>query len=148
MAGGVGLTGAAGARGKGAARITMRLEGINKVIKEMNNLKEDVPKAVIEETEKELEKLLEIAKANTPVKTGRLQKSGRILKPRVSGGGAVVSFQVIFGAVTVDGRFIDYAWLQHETHATKAFWLFNAGRQILPGLENRVARKVKIRIRG
>jgi hypothetical protein len=98
-------------------------------------------------TEEELNHMLNDAKAMTPVDTGRLQESGRVLAPRTSKTATAVSFQVMFGEITVRGRFVDYALIVHETHQSKPKFLERAEAMHMPDMADRIEKKVLSRVK-
>lgn len=137
-----GISGAA-ARGREVPRFTIGpLIGLKRATRALDVVGDKIIEAAIKATEHELEKLLADAKANTPVDTGRLQRSGRVFKPRVNKRRGTISFQVIFGGISVMGRFVDYAFIVHETHPTKSKFLHNAAYKFLPGLPGKVSKAI------
>lgn len=145
---GVGLGGqGAGARGAGATRVTFAWTGLRETLDLMGRWHDDVLEELKIATEEELNALLRDAKAMTPVDTGRLQESGRVLAPRTSKTAVKVDFQVIFGAITVRGRFVDYALIVHETHPSKSKFLERAEQEHMPGMPDRIEKKVLSRVK-
>ena len=130
-----------------SVKFTARISSTNikKVQGEMEHLKQDIPIQVVKQTEIELERLLAYAKSITPVDTSRLQKSGRIEKSGT--GGDVINFTVIFGDIEVDGRFVDYAELVHDTHPSMGGFLEKAQAAYMPSISEKVSKGVEVTIR-
>lgn len=145
---GIGLGGqGAGARGAGATRVLFEWTGLKETLDLMGRWHDDVLEALKIATKEELDALLLDAKAMTPVDTGRLQESGRVLAPRVAKRAVKIDFQVMFGAITVRGRFVDYALIVHETHPSKSKFLERAAQEHIPGMPDRIEKKVLSRVK-
>jgi len=100
--------------------VTFKLEGILPTLKQLKTMDENVQKQVRATLQTQLESWVIDAKAFTPVDTGALQESGRVLKPR---GTSLIKFQIVFGGVTRKGKFVDYALEVHENHPTGSNFL-------------------------
>ena len=101
--------------------VTFKLIGVEKTIRQLERIDEGVKKQVRLTLKIQLESWVLDAQMLTPVDTGALQASGRVLKPR--GSGSAVFFQIIFGGVTRKGQFVDYADEIHTNHPTGAGFL-------------------------
>ena len=142
-------------KGRGIPRMVIGpLEGFKEAMAQLESLKESIPKQAVEATSKELDKLLIFAKSITPVDYGNLQKSGRVFKPRFRKD-ATITFQIIFGGIVTTSRgnhdksrtrLVDYAYEVHEEHPSKGKFLEIAGQRYLPGLADRVASQIKVKV--
>jgi hypothetical protein len=128
--------------------------------KKLNNLKRfygrQYHRALNEAMNKEMESILKRARADTPVDTGRLRKSGRILKP--AGRGRVVAqWEIRFGGIRVhsskDGRgnrLVDYASIIHERGGKagngKANFLIDNWNAALLTITNKIDRQLRKRL--
>ena len=123
--------------------VTFKLEGILPTLTQLKNIDENVQKQVRATLQSQLESWVVDAKMLTPVDTGALQESGRVLKPR---GTSLVRFQIIFGGVTRKGKFVDYALEVHENHPTGSNFLGKVVEARSPQLEDLLAKDLKAAI--
>jgi len=149
-----GIGGAGGPRGKGIPRVKIEVipASLRQVMKQMQRVSDAGVEAALKATEEEVKMILDDAKANTPIDRGHLVTSGRMFKPRINKKQGTASFQVVFGGITVSAeggsRFVDYAVIVHETHPTKSQFLENAAAKRVPGMADRIAKKVKAAVYG
>ncbi len=122
--------------------LSIKIEGIIPMLNQLKNMEKSVIKTVRATLQSELESWIADAKLLTPVDTGALQASGRVLKPR---GTRVFKYTLIFGGVIRKGKFVDYAEHIHETHAMGGF-LQKVVDARSPSLEARIAKEMSAAI--
>ncbi len=128
-----------------------RIEGIPKVLAKMKVMDKVTRVKVFKAVKEEAQDIIDVAKEITPVKTGALKSTGRVLtfgsksskNPQISltFGGKKGS-----GSAAATKKFVDYAGVVHETHRSMSKFLETAIRQKTPGLLKRVARKAQIKL--
>lgn len=131
----------------GAGSVSFKWTGLAETLHTMGKWHDDVLEELKVATEEELDALLITALSLTPTDTWRLHESGRVIKPRATKTAVKMNYQVVFGGITVRGRFVDYALIVHETHKSKSKFLERAEQQHTPGMEDRIERKVLSRVR-
>jgi hypothetical protein len=123
--------------------IYVTTEGFEEVqrtlLKMRNSAGPELQKALV----KEAKIIKELSRLMTPIKTGRLHDSTRVVT-----GGAVpkkgyIVVQVIAGGIMVRGIMVNYAALVHETHRSKSHFLLKALKLRERGFEQRVKTNVK-----
>ena len=115
--------------------VTFRLTGINETLRELKNIDEVVQKQLRATLQRNLESWVVDAQALTPVDTGALQLSGRLIKP----GGKSFDFEIWFGNVVRKGKFVNYAEEIHENHPTGSKFLEKVVDARSPQLEDEIA---------
>ena len=115
----------------------------------LEKLKKAGVKAIQEALEEEADKILAMAQTLTPVDTGRLKESGRVIKPRRDATKTKFEYVIIFGGIQVRGLFIDYALEVHERtdvphRVGQAKYLSTAFRMALPGLAKRIEARLDL----
>lgn len=120
-----------------------RLErDVRRMSKALDKIGREVVSQVNKTIAEEVEQLLIEAKELAPVETGRLRDSGRLVKRKGPSG---VMYEIVFGGVTRKGKFVDYAVAVHELHRTKSQYLQKAVAKRVPGLPDKIAKKVKLK---
>jgi hypothetical protein len=112
--------------------IRFKLVGVAKMLGDLKSMDVAIQKQVRATLARSLESWVTDAQALTPVATGALQASGRVLKPR---GKSLVKFEIIFGSVVRKGKFVDYAEEIHENHPTQSKFLEKVVDARTPQLE-------------
>lgn len=128
--------------------------------KKLNNLKKYYGRpykaAVVEVMNNEMKNILKAAKEDTPVFTGRLRKSGRIVKPR-STGKTFLQWEIRFGGIRlaptgegVDDKrgviLVDYAQKIHELGGKRGrgkSFLIRNWNKAMRGITGRINRNLR-----
>lgn len=126
---------------KGA--ITMKIDGVIPLLRQLKTMDVKVQRQVQETLTRELASWVLDAQSLTPVVTGALQASGRLLNPT---GVGIVKYQIIFGGVSRKGKFVNYAALRHEVSSRPKF-LEKVVIARAPGLEQIIAKDMMKAIR-
>lgn len=130
--------------GRGAISSKFRIDGVKEVQAKLRVVEKDTRVRIIKAIKEEGNKIIARAKELTPVDTGRLQESGRLLTF-----GTVTSKNpqlfLVFGGKKMRGIFVDYAGFVHETHKSMSKFLDKAIKEAAPGFATRIAAKAQVR---
>lgn len=117
--------------------VEVKLTGFEKVNNNLFKLKKKGREAAQKFLKAEAQKLRKASMARTPVKTGALQASTRVLSFG-STGRRQLSISVVVGGVVRKGKFVGYAAKVHEDHPTKSKFLATALTLLKPGMAKRL----------
>lgn len=124
-------------------KLVWDISELTKVDKFLSQLKRKGIRIMQTELNKISMEILRNAKAKTPVLSGRLQFSGRVIRPSKSATNTRFKYQVVFGGITVSNKtgrgptgpiHVDYAEKQENIH----HFLEDAFNNALPKIESRI----------
>lgn len=140
--------------GKGStSKLVWDISELNKINKFLAQLKVRGIQAMRSELNRISKDIVKGAKINAPFLSGRLRKSGRVIKPKANATQTKFAFQVIFGGISItkdpDGKgpagskFVGYAQDVEIGHKTKSRYLERAFNEMIPKMEGRIITSVK-----